>query len=210
MRDPAARRALIQTMLSTPPTRRQEGAVVLPVGQPASVRASPKHRGADAAVDVALLAEDPGDPATGTVPRSYQRAGRGHADHRIGVTAEPGVAQHGRAAHRPAEHGHALVAVRAHPFDARGDVVDLLGADRTAPAAASMAPEVDRQHTGAFARERTADRLHVRAAGRSGEPVCDDAAEVAQARIPVQRCEVNPVRSRQLDVLRQQHARYCS
>ena len=57
-RDPAARRALIETMLLTPVARRQEGAsvVVLPDGQVAPTCTSPKHRATCEAVDVALLA----------------------------------------------------------------------------------------------------------------------------------------------------------
>jgi hypothetical protein len=60
VRDPAARRALVETMLSTPLARRQEGApvVVLPDRQPAlmaSTCTSTKHRAAGAAVDVEAL-----------------------------------------------------------------------------------------------------------------------------------------------------------
>jgi amino acid adenylation domain-containing protein len=58
VRDPAARRALVETMLSTPPARQQEDVpvVVLPKEQAAPICTPPKHRVADAAFDVASLA----------------------------------------------------------------------------------------------------------------------------------------------------------
>ncbi|WP_315729240.1 MULTISPECIES: non-ribosomal peptide synthetase [unclassified Bradyrhizobium] len=58
LRDPAARRAFVETMLSTPSARRQSDApaVVLPEGPTARSRTSAKYRAAGAAIDVASLA----------------------------------------------------------------------------------------------------------------------------------------------------------
>jgi amino acid adenylation domain-containing protein len=57
VRDPAARRALVETMLSTPLARRQGVPVVgLPEGQPAPTCTSPKRRATGAAIDLTSLA----------------------------------------------------------------------------------------------------------------------------------------------------------